>query len=58
MRPHQARALSAVAGIEHTVDDPRFAAQPVFAFDDLDVQADGDLVAMLGDRPRTPLRIL
>ena len=29
--PHQARALSEVAGIEHTFDDPRFAAQPVFA---------------------------
>ena len=31
MLPHQARALSAVAGIQHTFDDPRFAAQPVFA---------------------------
>jgi crotonobetainyl-CoA:carnitine CoA-transferase CaiB-like acyl-CoA transferase len=31
MLPHQARALSAVAGLQHTFDDPRFAAQPVFA---------------------------
>jgi crotonobetainyl-CoA:carnitine CoA-transferase CaiB-like acyl-CoA transferase len=31
MLPHQARALSAVAGIEHTFNDSRLATQPVFA---------------------------
>ena len=37
---------------------PAAAAQPVLAVDDLDVQPDGDLVAVLGDHPRAPLRIL
>src|SRR5215213_9193230 len=31
MLPHQAHALSRAVGIEHTIDDPRFAAQPQFA---------------------------
>ncbi len=43
MLPHQARALSAVAGIQHTLDDPRFAAQPVFASAE-DAQAWEDLL--------------
>ena len=43
MLPHQARALSAVAGIQHTFDDPRFAAQPVFASAE-DAQAWEDLL--------------
>jgi crotonobetainyl-CoA:carnitine CoA-transferase CaiB-like acyl-CoA transferase len=43
MAPHQARALSAVAGIEHTFDDPRFAAQPVFGSPE-DAQAWEDLL--------------
>src|SRR5215471_3748168 len=43
MMPHQARTLSAAAGIEHTVDDPRFAAQPVFKSAE-DAQAWEDLL--------------
>jgi crotonobetainyl-CoA:carnitine CoA-transferase CaiB-like acyl-CoA transferase len=43
MLPHQARALSAVAGLEHTFDDPRFAAQPVFGSAE-DAQAWEDLL--------------
>lgn len=43
MLPRQARALSAVAGIQHTFDDPRFAAQPVFA-SAADAQAWEDLL--------------
>jgi crotonobetainyl-CoA:carnitine CoA-transferase CaiB-like acyl-CoA transferase len=43
MQPHQARALSEVAGIQHTFDDPRFAAQPVFASAE-DAQAWEDLL--------------
>jgi len=43
MLPHQARALSSVAGIEHTVDDPRLAAQPVFGSPE-DAQAWEDLL--------------
>jgi len=31
MLPHQAQALSRAVGIEHTIDDPRFATQPKFA---------------------------
>ena len=43
MMPHQARTLSAVAGVEHTFDDPRFAAQPVFGSAE-DAQAWEDLL--------------
>jgi crotonobetainyl-CoA:carnitine CoA-transferase CaiB-like acyl-CoA transferase len=43
MLPHQARALSAVAGIEHTVEDPRLAAQPMFPSAE-DAQAWEDLL--------------
>jgi crotonobetainyl-CoA:carnitine CoA-transferase CaiB-like acyl-CoA transferase len=31
MLPHQAHALSRAVGIEHTIDEPRFAKQPQFA---------------------------
>ncbi len=30
MMPHQAQALSRVAGLAHTISDPRFARQPIF----------------------------
>ena len=30
MLPHQAQALSRVMGIERTIDDPRYSAQPLF----------------------------
>jgi crotonobetainyl-CoA:carnitine CoA-transferase CaiB-like acyl-CoA transferase len=31
MLPHQAQALSRAVGLGHTVEDPRFASQPLFA---------------------------
>jgi crotonobetainyl-CoA:carnitine CoA-transferase CaiB-like acyl-CoA transferase len=30
MLPHQAQALSRAVGLEHTIEDPRFASQPLF----------------------------
>jgi crotonobetainyl-CoA:carnitine CoA-transferase CaiB-like acyl-CoA transferase len=43
MLPHQAHALSRAVGIEHTIDDPRFATQPQFATAE-DAQAWEDLL--------------
>ncbi len=43
MLPHQAHALSRAAGIEHTIDDPRFDKQPQFATAE-DAQAWEDLL--------------
>ncbi len=43
MLPHQAKALSCVAGIGHTLEDPRFATQPMFASPE-DAQAWEDLL--------------
>jgi crotonobetainyl-CoA:carnitine CoA-transferase CaiB-like acyl-CoA transferase len=43
MLPHQAKALSTVAGVEHTLADRRFATQPVFASAE-DAQAWEDLL--------------
>jgi crotonobetainyl-CoA:carnitine CoA-transferase CaiB-like acyl-CoA transferase len=31
MLPHQAQALSRAVGVEHSIDDPRLASQPLFA---------------------------
>ena len=43
MLPHQAHALSRAAGMEHTIDDPRFDKQPQFATAE-DAQAWEDLL--------------
>ena len=43
MLPHQAHALSRAAGMEHTIDDPRFDQQPQFATPE-DAQAWEDLL--------------
>jgi crotonobetainyl-CoA:carnitine CoA-transferase CaiB-like acyl-CoA transferase len=43
MLPHQARALSGAVGLEHTIQDPRFADQPQFTTAE-DAQAWEDLV--------------
>jgi crotonobetainyl-CoA:carnitine CoA-transferase CaiB-like acyl-CoA transferase len=43
MLPHQAHALSRAAGIEHTIDDPRFDQQPQFGTAE-DAQAWEDLL--------------
>ncbi|MDQ1433099.1 MAG: hypothetical protein QOF40_3701 [Actinomycetota bacterium] len=43
MLPHQAHALSRAAGIDHTIDDPRFDQQPQFATAE-DAQAWEDLL--------------
>ena len=57
------RTALAVKAFQHlpqiaAVGLPAAAAQPVLAVDDLHVQADGDLVAVLGDRLGAPLRVL